>query len=148
MMPAARSVGRIIAQIPGDNRARIHHFLPGLGIGIAAGGSAILSGTGRVDRGLSVPFGVGVALITDELRLLAGRNNPYWGSERFAWTQCAAGSLLALGLVGLFWRRGHAAGWTVSAARGTRSPSGSRRSVLDVTGWVQGSEGTDDHRED
>lgn len=42
----------------------------------------------------------------DELRLLAGRNNPYWGGEVFALTQAAAAGLTGVGWLVVFVRRG------------------------------------------
>lgn len=105
-LPQARGVARILARLPGSNSVRVHHFLPGIGIGFTAGGTALLANPAPVALWLSVPFGAGVALTTDELRLLAGRNNPYWGGERFALTQCAGAALGAIGLGTLFHRRG------------------------------------------
>lgn len=55
----------------------MHHFLPGIAIAFATGATGIL--THRRGFRLSLPFGSGVALTLDELPLLLGRDNPYWG---------------------------------------------------------------------
>lgn len=80
----------MLGQLPSSNSVRVRHFLPGLGIALSAGGSAILSADGSA-QWLSVPFGVGTAMVAHELRLLAGRNNPYWRGERFAFAQGCGG---------------------------------------------------------
>jgi hypothetical protein len=41
-----------------------------------------LTSTTGTERWLSVPFGAGVVLAVDEIGLLTGRNNPYWGAQR------------------------------------------------------------------
>jgi hypothetical protein len=106
-MPRARSLGRRFAALASDNSVRVHHFLPGMAIAFTTGGIALLTRAGRLERLLSLPFGVGVALTTDELRLLAGRNNPYWGGEGFALTQGATALMASLGFCIDFVRRGH-----------------------------------------
>lgn len=106
-MPRVRSAARLMARAPTSNHVRVHHSLPGIGIGFAAGGTAVFLTCPAQSVGwLSVPFGTGVALTADELRLLAGRNDPYWGGEGFALAQCAAGALGAVCLGTLFQRRG------------------------------------------
>lgn len=87
----------------------MHHFLPGVGLGFAAGGIGVLSCPPGRACGLGAAYGIGVALTTDELRLLAGRNNAYWGSNRFAFVQCALGSLGCAGLGAVFYLRGQRA---------------------------------------
>jgi len=41
---------------------------------------------------LSLPFGTGIALTTDEIALLVTRDNPYWDSETFALVQARGGA--------------------------------------------------------
>jgi hypothetical protein len=84
----------------------VHHFLPGMGLALAAGGTAILTRRKGGEFWLSVPFGTGAGLTMDELALLVKRDNPYWDSERFALIQCAAAALAAAGLAAHFHRRG------------------------------------------
>jgi hypothetical protein len=105
-MPRTRSVIRRIGHAPRSDSVRVHHFLPGVGMGFAAGGTAILVHPSRATRALSLPFGVGVALAVDELPLMAGRNNPYWGKERFAGVLCLVGAVVAAGISAEFVRRG------------------------------------------
>lgn len=60
---------------------------------------------------MNVLFAVGVALTTVELRLLAGRSNPYWGGESFVAAQAALATLASAGLGVVFVKRG-AAVWS------------------------------------
>lgn len=108
-MPRVRSVSRLLSQLPRSDSVRVHHFLPGIGIVFATAGSALLTRPDGLGRWLSVPFGVGVALTADELPQLAGRNNPYWGKEGFAFAQCAVATLASLGFAADFLRRGRSA---------------------------------------
>ena len=105
--PMWGSFGRRLYHLPGaaGNR-RVHHFVPGIGLGFATGGAAILTRDDGLDRWLSVPFGVGLGLTTDELGLLVEASNPYWGSETFALAQCAAALLASAALGAVFIRRG------------------------------------------
>lgn len=105
-LPRTRGAARVLAELSDRNSVRVHHFLPGIGLGFAAGGVGLMTNPGPLARWLSVPFGTGVALTTDELRLLAGRNNPYWGSQAFALTQSAGAAIGATGLIAQFYRRG------------------------------------------
>jgi len=104
--PRTRHAGRLLTQLSGRNSVRVHHYLPGIGLSFTTGGLAIFRDTAPVQRWLSVPFAAGLALTTDELRLLAGRNNPYWGGEVFALAHSAAAALTAMGLLFAFVRRG------------------------------------------
>lgn len=107
--PRLRSFGRVLAQVPASNSVRVHHFLPGVAIGFAAGGIGLLFRAGKLEQWLSLPFGAGLALTTDELRVMVGRNNPYWGGEHFALAQSAVAAMVALGIGADFVRRGRAA---------------------------------------
>jgi len=97
--PALRSLARRVASAPQSGDIRVHHFVPGVGIAFAAGAAAILTQERRAFR-LSVPFGVGAGLALDELEVMVGRDNPYWGSQGFALVQSAAAAAgaAALGL--------------------------------------------------
>lgn len=117
-LPRVRSVGRLLSQVLASNRLRVHHFLPGMVIGFATGGTAILRSPGGGSHWLSVPFGVGVALTTDELRVMAGRSNPYWGGESFAAAQAALSALASAGLSVRFVKRGRSAVRVTDATRG------------------------------
>lgn len=105
--PRLRSIGRRLYHLPGGaGDRRVHHYIPGLGLGFATGGAAILMRNDGLDRWLSLPFGAGLALTTDELGLLLERSNPYWGSENFALAQCAVSSLVSVALAAVLMRRG------------------------------------------
>ncbi|WP_327064389.1 hypothetical protein [Kitasatospora sp. NBC_01302] len=104
-MPRLRGLGRLL--VPGSNHIRVHHFLPGMALAFTAGGTALVTRAETLEQWLSLPFGVGVALTTDELGILVSRNNPYWGGKRLAQQQAAASSLAALGLAIDFLRRSH-----------------------------------------
>lgn len=113
--PRLRSIGRRLYHVPrAATDRRVHHFIPGIGLGFATGAAAILTRNDGLDRWLSLPFGAALALTTDELGLLLESSNPYWGSENFALAQAAAASLTAAGMVAVFVRRGLM----------TRAPSG------------------------
>lgn len=105
-MPRLRSFGRLLATAPTSNSVRVHHFLPGTAIGFLAGGVALISRAETLERWFSLPFGVGLAMTTDELRLMGGRNNPYWGGEHFAIAQGGIALVATMGLALDFARRG------------------------------------------
>ncbi|QMU70008.1 hypothetical protein [Streptacidiphilus sp. P02-A3a] len=105
-LPRTRGLGRLL--VLGSDDIRVHHFLPGAAIAFTTGGTALIARAEGLERWLSLPFGVGVALTTDELGILVSRNNPYWGGTRLAQQQCAAASLATLGFALDFLRRGRA----------------------------------------
>jgi hypothetical protein len=106
-LPALRSTARRLYHLPGAaGDLRVHHFIPGIGLGFATGAAAILTRPDGSGRWLSLPFGVGLGLTADELGLLLEHANPYWGTEKFALTQCAAASLGSAALAATFARRG------------------------------------------
>jgi len=105
-MPRLRSAGRLLATVPVSNSIRVHHFLPGLGMGLTSGVVAIFRDGDGWGHWLSVPFGIGLALVADELPLLAGRSNPYWGNELFSFVQGGVAAAASAGLAGQFIYRG------------------------------------------
>ena len=76
----------------------MHHFVPGMGLALVAGTTAILARSDGREFWLSLPFGVGVGLTLDEFALLVGRDNAYWASERAALAQSVAAGLAAAAL--------------------------------------------------
>lgn len=103
--PALRSLARRLFSVLQSDGPRVHHFVPGVAIAFAAGGTAILT----QQQGafvLSVPFGVGAGLTLDELEVMIGRDNPYWGSQGFALAQSAVAGAGATGLALRFAKRG------------------------------------------
>jgi hypothetical protein len=106
--PRLRSWARRAYHSLGQEQLRVHHYLPGMALAFAAGGTAILTRSDGRGFWLSVPFGTGAGLTIDEIALLVERDNPYWDSERFALMQSAAGALAAAALAAHFHRRGAA----------------------------------------
>ncbi|MDP9344344.1 MAG: hypothetical protein M3P44_01225 [Actinomycetota bacterium] len=102
--PRLRSLTRRASSGPHQSRVRVHHFLPGIAIAFATGATGILNH--RRGFWLGLPFGSGVALTLDELPLLLGGDNPYWGHERLALTQGTAAASAAAGLTTRFYRHG------------------------------------------
>lgn len=106
--PVLRSLTRRVVNLPRSSEPRVHHFVPGVAIAFAAGGAAILTHQQRA-FGLSLPFGVGAGLTLDELEVMVGRDNPYWGSEGLALAQSAVAGAGAVTLALRFVKRGAAA---------------------------------------
>lgn len=100
--PVARSLVRRAFHAPHRDNARIHHFFPGMLIATAAGTVSILARDDGRERWLSWPYGVGAALIFDEVALLVDRDNAYWRSERLALAQGAAALTGAAALAARF----------------------------------------------
>lgn len=90
-------------------RRHIHHFVPGIVLGFAAGTGALLSRDDGVEAKLAVPLGVGMGLTLDESALLLELDDVYWTREGILSVQItlAVLSLLtALALALRFLRRG------------------------------------------
>ena len=60
---------------------RVHHFVPGIVVALAAGGTSISIRSKELDRWLALPFGAGAALILDEAALLLEMDDVYWTEE-------------------------------------------------------------------
>ena len=104
--PLMRSLIRRTYHAPGANQLRVHHYLPGIGLTLAAGAASILTRKDRRELWLSLPFGTGAALTLDEADLLVELDNPYWGSQVLALAQGSAAALGAAALGVRFYRRG------------------------------------------
>ena len=78
---------------------RVHHFVPGIVVALAAGGTSISIRSKELDRWLALPFGAGAALILDEAALLLEMDDVYWTEEGVLSLQVsfAAVSMLAAG---------------------------------------------------
>ena len=100
--PRLRSLTRRLSSGPHQSTVRVHHFLPGIAIAYAAATTATL--THRSGFWLGVPFGSGVALTLDELPLLLGQDNPYWGHERLSLIQATTATAGAAALAVRFYR--------------------------------------------
>jgi hypothetical protein len=90
-------------------RRHIHHYVPGIVIGFAAGAAAILSRDERLEPVLAVPFGVGMGLTLDESALLLELEDVYWSREGLVSVQITLTVIAMLGALALglrFLRRG------------------------------------------
>jgi hypothetical protein len=74
----------------------IHHFIPGISLAFAAGGTAVLVRDDRLDPWLAIPFGVGVALTLDESALLLKLDDVYWTEEGIVSVQITLAVLATL----------------------------------------------------
>lgn len=107
--PRLRSWARKAYHSPGQEQARVHHFIPGILLAFLSGAGAILKRDDGREFWFSLPFGTGTALTFDEIAVLAELDDPYWGSERLAAAQAAIAGSGALGLAIRFHRRGNEA---------------------------------------
>lgn len=74
-------------------RWHIHHFIPGALIAFAAGGWSIASPNQANSRRLALPYGVGLALVIDEVALLLELEDVYWSDEGVLSVQVAFGAM-------------------------------------------------------
>jgi hypothetical protein len=75
----------------------IHHFVPGILIGFAAGGTALFTQDEKLETALAVPFGVGVGMTVDEAALLLDLRDVYWTREGVLSVQLSLGALALMG---------------------------------------------------
>jgi hypothetical protein len=90
-------------------RRHIHHFVPGIVLGFAAGATAILTRDERLEPKLAVPFGVGMGLTLDESALLLELEDVYWTREGLLSVQITLSVIAVLASLALglrFLRRG------------------------------------------
>ena len=88
---------------------RVHHFVPGIVLALAAGGTSISVRSKQLDRWLALPFGAGAALVLDEAALLLELDDVYWTEEGVLSLQvsfAAIGMLAAGALAVRLLRRG------------------------------------------
>jgi len=79
----------------------IHHFVPGIVLGLGAGGTAIAVRTKEIDRWLALPFGAGAALIFDEAAVLLQLEDVYWSEEGVLSVQLSFAALAMLASLAL-----------------------------------------------
>jgi hypothetical protein len=81
----------------------IHHFVPGILIAFATGGTAIATQNERLEEALAIPFGIGVGMTFDEAALLLDLRDVYWTREGILSVQVslAVAALLATTILGL-----------------------------------------------
>jgi len=100
-------------------RRHIHHFVPGIVLAFASGGTAIVSRNPELDPWLALPFGVGLGLTLDESALLLELDDVYWSEEGILSVQItlAVTALLAsMALAIRFLRRGEEAVLDIASA--------------------------------
>jgi hypothetical protein len=91
----------------------IHHFVPGILIGFAAGGFGLVSDSEATQAKLSIIFGAGAGLTFDEAALLLDLRDVYWTREGLLSIQVSLGISAILGasiLTLRMLRRGEAKG--------------------------------------
>jgi hypothetical protein len=102
-----RSVGPFRNLMVG--RRHIHHFVPGIVLGFAAGAVAIVSRDEALEPVLAVPFGIGMGLTLDESALLLELEDVYWSQEGLLSVQITLSVIAVLASLALglrFLRRG------------------------------------------
>ena len=75
---------------------RVHHFVPGIVLALAAGGTSISVRSKQLDRWLALPFGAGAALVLDEAALLLELDDVYWTEEGVLSLQVSFGVIAML----------------------------------------------------
>ena len=85
-------------------RRHIHHFVPGILLTLLSGGVSIGLRHERLDPWLSVPFGIGAALIVDETALLIELDDVYWSEQGVLSIDVSLGAISALGCLALLVR--------------------------------------------
>jgi hypothetical protein len=80
---------------------RVHHFVPGIALTLASGGTSISVRRKSVDRWLALPFGAGAALILDEAALLLELDDVYWTEKGVLSLQVSFGAISLLAAIAL-----------------------------------------------
>jgi hypothetical protein len=81
----------------------VHHFVPGILIAFAAGGTGLVTQSQRLETALAVPFGAGIGMTFDEAALLLELDDVYWSREGVLSVQVSLGmtAILATTLIAL-----------------------------------------------
>jgi len=104
--PRLRSLARHVYHSPGQERLRVHQFVPGIALAFITGGGSILKRQDKDELWFGIPFGTGAALTLDEIAVMTELDNAYWESEKFAIAQAASAALGALALAIRLYYRG------------------------------------------
>lgn len=75
----------------------IHHYVPGILLAFAAGGTAIVTESRELETALAIPFGVGAGLTMDEAALLLELDDVYWLPRGRLSIQVSAATIAVLG---------------------------------------------------
>jgi hypothetical protein len=76
----------------------IHHFVPGILIGFAAGTAALLTDDEKLEDRLAIPLGAGMGLTFDEAALLLDLRDVYWTREGLLSVQLSLGATAILSI--------------------------------------------------
>ena len=106
-------------------RRHIHHFVPGIGLCLLAGGASISMRREALDPWLAVPFGTGAALVLDETALLVELEDVYWSREGVLSIDVGLGGVTALACLALLVRAARRGSLLVSAEREDGADAGS-----------------------
>jgi hypothetical protein len=98
-------------------RRHIHHFVPGIGLCLLAGGGSISVRHEGLDRWLAIPFGTGAALILDETALLIELQDVYWADEGVLSIEVGLGGVTVLACLALLVRAARRGSLLASAER-------------------------------
>jgi hypothetical protein len=107
----------------------IHHFVPGILIAFASGGTALATQNDRLEEALAIPFGAGVGMTFDEAALLLDLRDVYWTREGILSVQISLGAaaVLATTILGLrMLRRGEERAEEGGAIPPAPAPAGRR----------------------
>jgi len=105
-------------------RRHIHHFVPGIGLCLLAGGASISMRREALDPWLAVPFGTGAALILDETALLVELEDVYWSREGVLSIDVGLGGVTALACLALLVRAARRGSLLVSGERDDGADAG------------------------
>jgi hypothetical protein len=75
----------------------VHHFVPGILVAFASGGTAMVTRSERIEEVLAIPFGAGVGWTFDEAALLLQLEDVYWTREGILSVQVSLGMSAILG---------------------------------------------------
>jgi len=75
----------------------IHHYVPGILLAFAAGGTAIVTESRELETALAIPFGIGAGLTMDEAALLLELDDVYWLPRGRLSVQVSAATIAVLG---------------------------------------------------
>jgi len=76
----------------------IHHFVPGILVGFAAGTAALLTDDEKLEDRLAIPLGAGMGLTFDEAALLLDLRDVYWTREGLLSVQLSLGATAILSI--------------------------------------------------
>lgn len=81
----------------------VHHFVPGILIAFAAGGTGLITQNQAVEQVIAVPFGAGIGMTFDEAALLLQLEDVYWTRDGLLSVQLslAMAGVLGATIIGL-----------------------------------------------